>query len=163
MYQADRGFGFIRVDGEPESYFFHITKVLKGVPQQGEHVTFDLVEAKGVNARSTSRSWAPRMAPRRATARPSWRRHSDVRKLRRDRLELRGERFGRLRVFDEADPRRCRSGHVKRRWHCECSCGQVVVVLQSHLRAGWTRSCGCLTRDQQREVLKAGRAVMFPR
>lgn len=54
---------------------------------------------------------------------------------------LPGYRSGRITVISEA-PRR--SG--RRYWNCRCDCGSECVVLDSHLKSGHTKSCGCLKR-----------------
>lgn len=51
-----------------------------------------------------------------------------------------GERFGRLEVIAPAE--KALSGH--RRWLCRCECGSERIVHQTSLRAGTTKSCGCL-------------------
>ena len=32
-------------------------------------------------------------------------------------------------------------------WRCKCECGEEIIVKRAHLRAGNTKSCGCLRRD----------------
>lgn len=55
-----------------------------------------------------------------------------------------GVRYGRLlalgRVTDRAS-----NGSIK--WKCRCDCGTVKVVAADALRAGLTKSCGCLQRE----------------
>ena len=76
------------------------------------------------------------------------------------RLDLTGQRFGRLTVLYEAEPevyhRPDRPGKVKRirRWVCECDCGRKTVVYASNLTRGTTRSCGCYGRETARELHK---------
>lgn len=53
-----------------------------------------------------------------------------------------GQSYGRLTVLAEAE-----SQNKKRRYLCRCECGAETVVACSHLRAGDTRSCGCLHRE----------------
>ena len=50
-YNADRGFGFIEVDGEKKNVFFHITDVPNRniEPKSGERLKFLIVEDKGKN------------------------------------------------------------------------------------------------------------------
>lgn len=36
-------------------------------------------------------------------------------------------------------------------WLCQCRCGSVKVVRGDHLRAGKSTSCGCLTREVNRD------------
>lgn len=59
------------------------------------------------------------------------------------RVDLTDRRFGRWRVirFDHATKRR---GAF---WLCRCECGCEKVILGYDMRAGRTRSCGCLSRD----------------
>jgi len=60
-------------------------------------------------------------------------------------IDLTGVTFGRLTVVSEAE--RVGSGRsTQRRWNCVCACSGQTVVLQTSLRSGTTRSCGCLQR-----------------
>jgi hypothetical protein len=59
-------------------------------------------------------------------------------------LNLNGKVFGRLTVLERHSPR----GGKKIFWLCRCSCGKECIVMGSNLRAGFTRSCGCLFREQ---------------
>jgi len=58
-----------------------------------------------------------------------------------------GEVFERLTVIGAAEPKLKGNGYKIYRVECRCSCGQVVVVYESKLRYGSTRSCGCLQRE----------------
>ena len=58
------------------------------------------------------------------------------------KLNLRGQKFGRWTVLEEAD-RQC--GGV--RWKCRCECGTVRNVLAGSLRKGASTSCGCYNRE----------------
>lgn len=49
-----------------------------------------------------------------------------------------GRRFGRLVVLARID---------RKRYLCGCHCGNEVIVLNSNLYGGNTRSCGCLYWD----------------
>lgn len=49
-----------------------------------------------------------------------------------------GERYGRL-VLE--------SSEGMARWRCRCDCGAVHVAIVTDMRAGKTRSCGCLRRE----------------
>lgn len=64
--------------------------------------------------------------------------------------DMTGQRFGRLVVV-------AREGSRNRRplWRCRCDCGNTHVVAGCYLRAGKSRSCGCL----QREDLASRRTV----
>jgi hypothetical protein len=57
-----------------------------------------------------------------------------------------GQQFARLTVIAEA-PRL----HRKRRWVCSCSCGGTTIAFQWSLRAGRSRSCGCLKAEELNE------------
>jgi hypothetical protein len=65
-------------------------------------------------------------------------------------INLVGRVFGRLTVLaragstDRAPPRPL--------WRCRCACGEETVVLAESLRAGRTRSCGCLRAEIAREL-----------
>jgi hypothetical protein len=59
------------------------------------------------------------------------------------RLKLVGDQYGRLKVIAMAKP-----GKRGRTCICRCTCGAEVRVTVSHLRAGDTRSCGCLKIEQ---------------
>lgn len=60
------------------------------------------------------------------------------------RLQLVGQRFGRLLVVKDAGTRH---GSL---WQCVCDCGEIRVVSSSHLKDGTTVSCGCHCRDVHR-------------
>ena len=55
------------------------------------------------------------------------------------KLDLTGQRFGRLTVLRPAENVGTRTA-----WLCRCDCGRETVVLTSRLRSGHTRSCGCI-------------------
>ena len=54
------------------------------------------------------------------------------------RLDLTGQRFGKLTVIEKAP-------NIGRdtAWHCRCDCGNEQVVRTANLRKGNTTSCGC--------------------
>lgn len=56
----------------------------------------------------------------------------------RKKLDLIGQRFGRLTVIAPAENVGNRTA-----WLCPCDCGNDVVVKTYHLRSGHTASCGC--------------------
>lgn len=63
----------------------------------------------------------------------------------RRRLNLSGQRFGRLIVQTSA-PDRGKEGATA--WNCICDCGNKVVVRTLGLRHGKTVSCGCFAKEQ---------------
>lgn len=52
-----------------------------------------------------------------------------------------GETFGMLTAVKRAPSRGGRTA-----WHCRCACGGVSIARSYNLRAGSTRSCGCLRK-----------------
>lgn len=62
--------------------------------------------------------------------------------------DLKGQRFGRLRVVGDI-------GRSKDRcvlWYCLCDCGNNTTVTSRDLVSGHTRSCGCLQKDRVHEI-----------
>lgn len=65
-----------------------------------------------------------------------------------NRIDLAGQRFGRLVVVGFGYSKRRKSGHGRRAfWDCECDCGNLCTVESYCLRSGATQSCGCLAKD----------------
>lgn len=64
-------------------------------------------------------------------------------------MNLRGQKYGRLIVIDEAP----KSGR-RRYWFCICACAsaRICVVKQDHLRGGRIKSCGCLQAENARRL-----------
>ena len=60
-----------------------------------------------------------------------------------------GQRFGRLVVIRLSDERK-----GKTTWECKCDCGNVVLVQNSSLQKGNTKSCGCLQREKVSQIGK---------
>lgn len=62
------------------------------------------------------------------------------------RVDILGQRFGRVVVIEEANLR------IERRlaWVCQCDCGKITNLRSSSLRSGKVRSCGCLLREHQK-------------
>lgn len=60
------------------------------------------------------------------------------------KIDLKGQRFGRLVVVEEAG--RDKHGHVL--WKCRCDCGSETIVYVHSLRSGDTTSCGCFNRER---------------
>lgn len=63
-------------------------------------------------------------------------------------IDLTGQRFGRLKAIslDHVSP----NGAM---WRCACDCGNECVVSSSSLRAGHTKSCGCLHKERVLEAI----------
>jgi hypothetical protein len=64
------------------------------------------------------------------------------------KLEIAGQRFGKLTALEEAG--RDRQGLVL--WFCTCECGGSITVPGARLRKEATKSCGCLHGERMREV-----------
>lgn len=56
----------------------------------------------------------------------------------RKKLDLMGQRFGKLTVIGPAENIGTRTA-----WRCRCDCGRETVVRTLHLRDGHVSSCGC--------------------
>ena len=56
-----------------------------------------------------------------------------------NRIDLKGERFGRLEVLSFAG--KTDEGIAK--WNVRCDCGCEFVAYSHNLRYGRTKSCGC--------------------
>lgn len=61
------------------------------------------------------------------------------------RIDLTGQRFGRLVVSEIAQ--RTHQKHYGTMWLCQCDCGNSAVVSANNLKLGRQRSCGCLKRE----------------
>lgn len=57
----------------------------------------------------------------------------------RKKLDLTGQRFGKLTVLSPAENVGDRTA-----WLCRCDCGREAVVKTNRLRGGRTVSCGCV-------------------
>lgn len=71
------------------------------------------------------------------------------------KIDLTGQRFGRLTVTDEnPSPYISPGGKPTRRWNCVCDCGKHVTVLQNALtnKRNPTQSCGCQRAESMRRV-----------
>ncbi len=64
------------------------------------------------------------------------------------KYELSGQKFGHLLVCVEGEPYvYITTGRKERQWWCMCACGkESVLVRQTNLLNGKTKSCGCLKR-----------------
>lgn len=63
------------------------------------------------------------------------------------RIDLTGQRFGRLEVVRPGPTHKSKSGFEFTRWFCLCDCGREVITYTSGLRRGHARSCGCLQKE----------------
>ena len=67
--------------------------------------------------------------------------HDKGERILKKRLDLAGQRFGKLTVLRPAE-----GIGTYTFWTCRCDCGQETVVRTSNLRGGRTKSCGCQRR-----------------
>ena len=80
-------------------------------------------------------------------------------RLQEKRLDLTGQRYGRLVVLGPAveqngspeGDRADRPDRMSDYWLCQCDCGKQCICRKENLRSGVTRSCGCL-QEAQRKV-----------
>lgn len=59
-------------------------------------------------------------------------------------IDITGQRFGRLLVLC-----RCKenTSYNKPQWICQCDCGKQIIVAGESLKKGYTKSCGCLQKE----------------
>ena len=74
--------------------------------------------------------------------------HSPIKRHDKRPLPI-GARFGRWTVVDP-DAGRSKSGN--RLVRCKCECGNIGLVVAAKLKNGWSSSCGCFSREKQRDV-----------
>ena len=65
----------------------------------------------------------------------------------RKKLDLIGQRFGRLTVLRE-EPQRDKYGRVM--WICRCDCGNIISAAGGDLRSNHKKSCGCLPKGRKK-------------
>lgn len=63
------------------------------------------------------------------------------------KIDLTGNKYGRLTVLYEAPSVTYKCGCTIRYWHCKCECGNEKDVQQSALTCGSTKSCGCFKKE----------------
>lgn len=61
-----------------------------------------------------------------------------------------GQRFGRLTIYS---PNFVLKGR-RTLWKCLCDCGKLTQVSGYSLKAGLTKSCGCLKRELSSATMK---------
>lgn len=59
------------------------------------------------------------------------------------KIDLIGQKFGRLTVLYELSERR----NKKIYYHCKCACGNETDVCGAHLKKGVIKSCGCIKKE----------------
>jgi hypothetical protein len=61
------------------------------------------------------------------------------------------QRFGRYTVIADTPSQRAPRGKMLKYWLCRCDCGVERVVAALSLKRGRSKSCGCYSRDVQRQ------------
>lgn len=69
-------------------------------------------------------------------------------KSNRRRLDITGERFGKLVAIEPTDQNR--RGYVV--WRCRCDCGGETLASTKFLKEGWAWNCGCIVRKHYRDL-----------
>ena len=64
------------------------------------------------------------------------------------RIDLTGQKFGRLTVIEKAKDHIQSNGRHRTTWMCQCNCGNQVVVRTDCLLQGNTQSCGCYKNER---------------
>ena len=64
----------------------------------------------------------------------------------RNLIDLTGKKFGRLKVISILKER---GNKNQIKWKCVCDCGNNHIVTGESLRAGKTKSCGCLKKEMK--------------
>ena len=70
------------------------------------------------------------------------------------RLDVTGQRYGKLLVISDAPSYVYKDGSKQRMLLCKCDCGNEAVVRLNDIRKGATKSCGCVFRTKE-EALAA--------
>lgn len=68
--------------------------------------------------------------------------------------DLTNQKFGRLKIIERAEDFCYPNGRKETRWICKCDCGNIVTVRSYMLKQGYTKSCGCLSKEITTEIGK---------
>jgi len=60
-----------------------------------------------------------------------------------------GDKYGKLTVIERNIKKEEQTPYRVTFWRCRCECGKLTTVNQLRLRAGTTRSCGCLKANRK--------------
>lgn len=63
------------------------------------------------------------------------------------RVDLTGNRFGKLVVIKRAEDYVSPSGHHSTMWQCKCDCGNICKAFATELKNGKKKDCGCEKRN----------------
>ena len=77
------------------------------------------------------------------------------------KIDLTGQRFGKLLVLEEVKDKRASNGAII--WRCKCDCGKEVEVVGTNLRKkkNPTTSCGCKTNSKDLTGKKFGKLTVL--
>ncbi len=67
------------------------------------------------------------------------------------RLDLVGQKFGRLVVLKYVNNDKCGNA----RWLCRCDCGNELIIVGGNLVGGYTQSCGCYRSDRISKIRRS--------
>lgn len=76
------------------------------------------------------------------------------------KIDLTGERFGRLTAIEEA-PKVVYGKGTKTRWYCRCDCGRTTIATSNNLREGRIISCGCAKKDNAHKTHGLSNSRLF--
>lgn len=65
------------------------------------------------------------------------------------KIDLTGQRFGRLVVLRQGKSHIYPSGKTRVKWICQCDCGNIIETKGNGLKSGHTKSCGCLNQEKR--------------
>lgn len=71
-----------------------------------------------------------------------------------------GLKLGRLTILKELDRHVYPSGELRRKFRCQCECGNITDVLSTGLYNGHTQSCGCYQKEQASKVDRKGQCLV---
>lgn len=72
--------------------------------------------------------------------------------MRKNIIDMTGKQIWKLRILRLMD----KKANKPARWECACECGTVFVTDGTSIRAGRTKSCGCLTRYKGGKRMRNG-------
>lgn len=64
-----------------------------------------------------------------------------------NRLDLIGQRFGKLVVVEYAGTKTYANGNKFSLWLCKCDCGGTKIAIGANLKRGTVTSCGCAVKE----------------
>jgi len=65
-------------------------------------------------------------------------------------IDLAGQKFSKLTVIKKME----KDKYGVYFWLCQCECGNVKKIRGSHLKSGYTKSCGCLQKEIVTKIAK---------